>query len=113
MPAEGEEPLGLHRLDPEGHRHVLEAPEGELPADLGAGREHPGQRRAEPGVELPDVGERPPDPRARDVEVHHLFDAVGRNPARHMRPHSETEGSLSGWRSSSTSRSMRVSQRRS
>src|SRR5688500_2862102 len=51
MPAEGEETLRIHRLDPD-RDHVLVALDPDAPAHLAAGLEWLRQLDAEPGVEL-------------------------------------------------------------
>ncbi len=110
MPAEGEEALRLHLLDPDRHRQVRVLFRHESAVHLGAGTERRAELNPKPCVELRDIGQRAPHARARRVEHDLLLDAIARcrGPLHHDAH--LVSGSLSGWRSSSTSRSMRVSQ---
>src|SRR5262249_30155889 len=68
MPAEGKEPLGLHRLDPYGQGELFVLAIVQLAADLSARRERCRERHSEPRVELRNVGERAPDTRTGRLE---------------------------------------------
>src|SRR6185369_15137890 len=85
VPAEAEEALGLHALDPGGHGQVLVAGIGDLSADLLPGLELATEGDPEPLGELARVGEGAPDAGARRPEDDLLLDAV-RDGLGHVQP---------------------------
>src|ERR1041385_3199351 len=86
VPAPREEPLRLHALDLDLERQVLVAGVGDPALDARPGCERPLDGDAEPGTELPRVGQRLPDPCPRGAELDVLLDAVGGRGAQNMQP---------------------------
>jgi hypothetical protein len=78
MPAVSEDVFGLHAFHVHVEENMLVALVRDGPAGALAGRELlPAKVAAEPFAELLGSGQRLPHPRARRVDLHRSFDAVG------------------------------------
>src|SRR4051812_46936863 len=76
MPGEREQPLVLHFLDDDLHDHVLVTGMSDVAARRFSRNEWSVQVDPEPLAKLAVVGDRPPNPRGRRVELNLFFDAV-------------------------------------
>src|SRR5262249_24599799 len=74
VPAEREQPLGIHPFHDHGEREVLVAGIADLPRGALADGEPGVQLDPEPGAELAGVGERAPDARRRRLQDDLLLD---------------------------------------